>query len=41
LTFRVRIGINTGMVAVGEIGSDLAMEYTAMGDPVNLAASME
>lgn len=41
LAFNVRVGINTGMVVVGEIGSDLAMEYTAMGDAVNLAARME
>ena len=41
LAFGVRVGINTGTVVVGEIGSDLAMEYTAMGDAVNLAARME
>ncbi len=41
LDFNVRVGINTGEVVVGEIGSDLAMEYTAMGDAVNLAARME
>jgi class 3 adenylate cyclase/tetratricopeptide (TPR) repeat protein len=41
LDFNVRVGINTGSVVVGEIGSDLAGEYTAMGDAVNLAARME
>lgn len=41
LEFNVRVGINTGPVVVGEIGSDLAMEYTAMGDAANVAARME
>jgi predicted ATPase/class 3 adenylate cyclase len=41
LDFNVRVGINTGPVVVGEIGSDLAMEYTAMGDAINLASRME
>ena len=41
LDFNVRVGINTGPVVVGEIGSDLALEYTAMGDAINLAARME
>jgi hypothetical protein len=28
----MRIGINTGMVVVGRIGTDLHMEYIAIGD---------
>ncbi len=37
----VRVGINTGLVVVGEVGSDLRVEYTALGDAINMAARME
>ena len=39
--FNVRVGINTGLVIVGEVGSDLRVEYTAIGDAINIAARME
>jgi predicted ATPase/class 3 adenylate cyclase len=39
--FNVRVGINTGLVVVGEVGSDLRVAYTAVGDAINLAARME
>jgi len=38
---RVRVGINTGPVVVGVVGTDTANEYTAMGDAVNIAARMQ
>ena len=41
LDFQVRVDINTGLVVVGEVGSDLRVEYTALGDAINLAARME
>lgn len=40
-SFAYRIGINTGPVIVGTIGADFSMDYTAVGDTVNLAARME
>ena len=41
LDFDVRVGINTGLVVVGGVGSDLFMEYTALGDAINIAARMQ
>jgi class 3 adenylate cyclase len=38
---RVRVGINTGPVVVGVVGTETANEYTAMGDAVNVAARMQ
>jgi class 3 adenylate cyclase/tetratricopeptide (TPR) repeat protein len=39
--FKLRVGINTGTVVVGNIGDDLHMEYLAIGDAVNLAARLQ
>ncbi|ABK46182.1 adenylate/guanylate cyclase [Magnetococcus marinus MC-1] len=37
----VRMGINTGPMVVGNMGSKQRMDYTIMGDAVNLAARLE
>lgn len=39
--FNVRVGINTGPVALGEVGGIAGSEWTAMGDAINLAARLQ
>ena len=38
---RVRMGISSGYCTVGNFGSDLRLDYTVLGSPVNLAARLE
>ena len=38
---RIRVGLNSGEVVVRSIGSDLHMDYTAVGQTTHLAARME
>jgi adenylate cyclase len=38
---KMRIGIHSGIAVVGNMGSPLRMNYTMMGDAVNLAARLE
>lgn len=39
--FRMRLGLNTGLVVVGAIGDNLRMDYTAVGDTTNVAARLQ
>jgi adenylate cyclase len=38
---RMRIGVNTGLITTGNMGSAIRKNYTMMGDAVNLAARLE
>jgi len=38
---RIRVGLNSGEVVVRSIGSDLRMDYTAVGQTTHMAARME
>jgi adenylate cyclase len=38
---KVGIGVNTGLCVVGNMGSDMRFDYTALGDTVNLASRLE
>jgi class 3 adenylate cyclase/tetratricopeptide (TPR) repeat protein len=38
---RIRVGIHTGLVVMGELGSEAKKEFTATGDAMNLAARLQ
>jgi adenylate cyclase len=38
---KIGVGLNSGSVRVGDMGSQVRRAYTAMGDPVNVASRLE
>ncbi|HEY1098910.1 MAG TPA: adenylate/guanylate cyclase domain-containing protein, partial [Myxococcota bacterium] len=41
IEIKLAIGINTGVAVVGNLGSEKRLVYTAIGEPVNIAARLE
>ncbi len=41
IDFAARVGLDTGIVVLGEIGGEQRTEHTALGDPVNLACRLQ
>lgn len=39
--FKIGVGLNSGVMSVGDMGSKIRKAYTVMGDPVNLGARLE